>query len=92
LRLNRFDLREKFATLLIELKQLIYVRLVPCPAEGEALAHKIGPFTDQFDVKHRRIIGASMRRASGIGFVSTLKSEISDRGMKTSYPWSILEI
>ena len=57
--LERFDLAQQLAPLLVQLEQLVNAGLIPCPARRQALAHKIRPFTNQFDVEHRRIIGAT---------------------------------
>ena len=62
--LKRFDLAQQLAPLLVQLQQFVNAGLIPCPARRQALAHKIRPFTNQFDVEHRRIIGATSSAAS----------------------------
>src|SRR5215831_1054634 len=55
---QRFDLSEQLSPLLIESNYLIDPGLISSPAGGETLTNKIRLLANQFDVEHRRIIGA----------------------------------
>ncbi len=59
--LERFHFGQEFPALFIQLEQFVNLRLVPCPARGEARADEIGFFADQFDVEH----AANLRNAGG---------------------------
>ena len=50
-------LRQQLAALLVERKNLVNFGLIPRPPRGQALADQVGLFANQFDIKHRRIIG-----------------------------------
>ena len=45
---------------LVALEQVPDAGLIPCPALRRALAHETRPFTNQFDVEHRRGIGTRL--------------------------------
>ena len=53
LRFERFDLRQDFPALLVELEQFINPGFIPRPARGEPLPDKIRLLANQFDVEHR---------------------------------------
>ena len=66
LRFERFDFRQNFPPLLVELEQFINLCFIPCPARGEPLAHKIRLFANQFDVEHVGIIEVKPAKAKSV--------------------------
>ena len=68
LRLERLDFRQDFPPLLVESEQFVNFGLIPCPARRQARTHKIGFFTDQFDVEHERNLRNALGSGKPIGF------------------------
>ena len=73
--------RRVIATLLIELEQFIHPRFVVSTARGQSLPHEIRLLTNQFNIEHRRIIGADQFAASlaayaELGFATTSQGAV----------------